>query len=237
MSKEISVFFFMLFIKLNSMKDVKFLTTKNSTLSMITNEQSCLYCQTTACHCPSTQFILNCSSYVFPLPFVNNCTEMITWKTVDFSLRNLTNFDSTDLLSLRMERLVLKSNFITDIYDNTFDFIGDILIELNLEMNQISNTSWKWLNSKLLGLEKLNLALNQLEMFDNIDDVKLPNLRELNLSHNRIYIFPTKLYKWTSLVKLDLSFNKLLSVPRYALTGLNNLTWLSLAANRNLSCK
>ncbi|CAF3988424.1 unnamed protein product [Rotaria sp. Silwood2] len=215
------------------MTDVKFITTEISTLSMLTFEQSCIYCQTTACHCPSTQYILNCSSYILNLPFIANCAEMIIWKTVDFSLRNLKTLDSNNLLSLRMERLLLKSNFITYIHDNTFDSIGDTLIELDLEMNQILNLSSKWLNSKLIYLNKLNLALNQLETFDNI---QLPNLQELNLSHNHINIFPNKIYQWTSLIKLDLSFNKLSSIPRFALMGLNNLTWLSLASNRNLTC-
>ncbi len=201
-------------------------------------EQSCVYCQTTACHCPSTQSILNCSSYLLNLPFVANCAAMMIWKTVDFSSRNLESFDSTKLLSLRMERLLLKSNLITSISDNTFDSIGDILIELDLEMNQLLNVSSTWLNSKLIYLKKLNLSSNQLELFINYNDnIQLNNLQELNLSRNFIDIFPNKIRQWTSLNILDLSFNKLSSVPRLALMGLNNLTWLSLASNRNLTCK
>ncbi|CAF0990089.1 unnamed protein product [Rotaria sp. Silwood1] len=217
------------------MADVKFITTEVSTLSMLTIEQSCIYCQTTACHCPLTQYILNCSFYKLNLPFIANCAEMIIWKIVDFSLRNLKTLNSSNLLSLRMERLLLKSNLITYIHDNTFDSIGDILIELDLEMNQILNIS-KWLNSKLIYLKKLNLAFNRLETFDNIDNIQLTNLQELNLSHNHINIFPNKIYQWTSLIKLDLSFNKLSSIPRFALMDMNNLTWLSLASNRNLTC-
>ena len=128
-------------------------------------EQSCIYCQTTACRCSSTQNILNCSSYLLNLTFASNCAEMMIWETVDFSSRNFELFDSTKLLSLRMNRLLLKSNLITNIYDNTFDSIGDILIELDLEMNQLSNISSKWLNSKLIQLKILNLASNQLESF------------------------------------------------------------------------
>jgi hypothetical protein len=213
------------------MTDVRF----NSTLSI---EQSCIYCQITACHCPSTPLILNCSSYLLDLSFEENCTEMIIWEIVDFSSRNFEYFDSTKLLSLRMKRLLLKSNLITSISDNTFDSIGDILIELDLEMNQLLNVSSTWLNSKLIYLKKLNLASNQLELFINYNDnIQLNNLQELNLSRNFIDIFPNKIRQWTSLNILDLSFNKLSSVPRLALMGLNNLTWLSLASNRNLTCK
>jgi Leucine-rich repeat (LRR) protein len=162
---------------------------------------------------------------------------MIVWEIVDFSSRNFEFFDSKKLLSLHMKCLLLKSNLITYIYDNTFDSIGDILIELDLEMNQLKNISSKWLNSKLISLKKLNLASNQLELFTHLDDIQLPNLEELNLSRNLIDIFPNKLHQWTSLITLDLSFNKLSNIPRFALMGLNNLTWLSLASNRNLSCK
>lgn len=212
-------------------------TTETSSLSISTIEQSCIYCQTTACYCPVKQSILNCSSYVLNLPFISNCAKIVTWKIVDFSLRNLTSLNSETLLSLHMERLLLKSNSIIYIDVNTFDSIGDILIELDLEMNLLLNVSSKWLNSKLVSLKKLNLAINQLEFFDNFHDVQLPSLQELNLSHNRIRIFPNDIYRWTSLVKLDLSYNKLSSIPRFALASLHNLTWLSLASNKNLSCK
>ncbi len=231
MHSTIFIYFFLLFILSNIMTDVRF----NSTLSI---EQSCIYCQITACHCPSTPLILNCSSYLLDLSFEENCTEMIIWEIVDFSSRNFEYFDSTKLLSLRMKRLLLKSNLITSISDNTFDSIGDILIELDLEMNQLLNVSSTWLNSKLIYLKKLNLASNQLELFINYNDnIQLNNLQELNLSRNFIDIFPNKIRQWTSLNILDLSFNKLSSVPRLALMGLNNLTWLSLASNRNLTCK
>jgi Leucine-rich repeat (LRR) protein len=134
-----------------------------------------------------------------------------------------------------MNILRVKSNLITYIDDQTFDSFGDILIELDFEMNQLTNISW--LNSNLIKLNKLNLASNQFELFSNIKQIKLPNLQLLNLSRNLINHFPANIHQWTSLTTIDLSFNKLSSVPRFALMGLNNLTWLSLASNRNLSCK
>ncbi|CAF3732620.1 unnamed protein product [Adineta steineri] len=201
-----------------------------------TSPISCSYCQTMACRCSSRNNLLNCSSYLLNLTFASNCAENIIWDTVDFSLRNLESFTSIQLLSLRMHRLLLKSNLITNIYDNTFDSIGDILIELDLQMNQLTNISSKWFNSKLTQLKILNLASNQLESFIDLNNVYLPYLQELNVSCNQIDIFPIQIQQWTSLIKLDLSFNKLSSIPRFALTNLRNLSWLSLASNRNLSC-
>ncbi|CAF0788046.1 unnamed protein product [Rotaria sordida] len=207
---------------------------------MLTNQDmllSCTYCQTMACRCSSTKKFLNCSSYLLNLTYASNCANnMIIWEIVDFSSRNFESFDSTKLLSLRMYHLLLKSNLITTIDENTFDTIGNILIELDLQMNQLSNISSKWFNSKLKQLKILNLALNQLESFIELDHIHLPNLQELNLSWNQIEIFPYQIHQWKSLIRLDLSFNKLSSIPRYALMGLHNLTWLSLASNRNLTC-
>ena len=227
----------MLFIISNIRADIKFITTEISNLSSFTNKQSCTYCQTVACHCSSKPTILNCSSHPLNLSSVVYCSKMIIWNTVDFSSRNFQSLNSKHLLPLRMERLLLKSNLITYIHNNTFDSIGDILVELNLEMNQLFNISSEWLNSKLIRLKKLNLASNYIKSFDNLDHVQLPNLQELNLSHNQINIFPNKIYQWISLMKLDLSFNQLSGIPRFAFIDLNNLTWLSLASNKNLNCK
>ncbi|CAF3012819.1 unnamed protein product [Rotaria sp. Silwood2] len=209
------------------------------TSSMLTSQDmllSCTYCQTMTCLCSSIEKMLNCSSYLLNLSFSSNCVNnMIIWETVDFSSRNFESFDSTKLLSLRMYRLLLKFNLITTIHENTFDSIGDILIELDLQMNQLSHISSKWFNSKLNKLKILNLASNQLESFIDLDHIHLPCLQKLNLSWNQIEIFPYQIHQWKSLIKLDLSFNKLSSIPRYALMGLHNLTWLSLASNRNLT--
>lgn len=187
--------------------------------------------------CSSTTLIWNCSSYLFDLPSTENCSETFTWKIVDFTSRNLTYFNSKDLLSLRMEHLFLSSNSLTRIERNTFDSLGEILLELDLSMNQLSNNSIVWLNSNLIELRKLNLAFNQMESFSPLDDVQLPKLEYLNLSRNVINHFPSSIHRWTSLAIVDLSFNELSNIPRFALMGLNNLTWLSLASNRNLTCK
>ena len=215
---------FILWIVSNVMAD------RQSNSTDISMGHSCLLCS-------STTLILNCSSYSFDLSFAENCSETFTWKIVDFTSRNLTHLNSKDLLSLRMEHLFLSFNSLTGIERNTFDSLGEILLELDLSMNQLSNHSIVWLNSNLIELRKLNLALNQMESFSPPDDVQLPKLEYLNLSRNVINHFPSSIHRWTSLTILDLSFNELSNIPRFALMGLNNLTWLSLASNRNLTCK
>ncbi|CAF0926112.1 unnamed protein product [Adineta ricciae] len=214
-------------------------SSKTTTLSTTVSEKkslSCSYCETKACRCSIIDTTLNCSSYLLNLTFASNCAEGKLWNFVDFSSRNFESFDSTQLLSLHTYRLSLKSNLLTKIYDGAFDTIADSLIDLDLQMNQLSSISSNWLNSKFTRLQILNLALNQLETFEDFDRVYLPALRELNLSANQIESFPQSIHQWTALVKLDLSFNKLSSVPRFALAGLQNLNWLSFASNRNLSC-
>ena len=199
---------------------------------------SCLYCQTKACRCPSTRSILNCSSYLLNLTFASStCAPTHVWETVDFSLRHLESFDSYQLLSLRMHRLLLRSNSMATIDDHAFDSIADVLAELDLQTNHLTNVSSNWLSSNMTQLRTLNLASNRIESLVLLDAVLLPALQELNLSHNRINVFPDEIRQWTSLTTLDLSFNRLASIPRFALTGLQNLTWLSVASNRNLTCK
>lgn len=232
--------FLLIWISIVNVTTSKMFNSSMSTTPSILNSQntssSCVYCEQTACRCSSTK-ILNCSSYLLELTYDSNCSNANIWETVDFSSRNLQLFDSTKLVSLRMYRLILKSNSITTIHENTFDSVGNILTELDLQMNQLSTLSLKWFSSKLSQLKILNLAFNRIESFTQLDHIHLPYLKVLNLSWNQIEMFPYQIHRWKSIEKLDLSFNKLSSVPRFALFGLDSLTWLSLASNRNLSCK
>ncbi|CAM4753916.1 unnamed protein product [Rotaria magnacalcarata] len=212
------------------------ISTTSSSLTSQDTLLSCSYCQKKTCHCSSTRKILNCSSYLLNLTFDSNCAKMILWKTVDFSSRNLVSLDLSSLLLMRMSHLILKSNSISNIHEKTFDSVGDILIELDLQINQLSALSSKWFNSKLRQLKILNLASNQLESFTQLNHLDLPYLQILNLSRNQIEIFPRQIQQLKSLVTLDLSFNKLSSIPKFALMGLNDLRWLSLASNRDLTC-
>lgn len=230
----------LLFLIPSVRSDVQSQVNDTSTPSLWTDRPTpwkCTYCYTKACRCPLTPVLLNCSFYQLNLTVYSSCGSMNVWDVVDFSSRHLRALDSAQLLSLRMHRLLLQSNFISTIAGQTFDSVADILTELDLSMNSIKSIASTWLNSKFIRLERLNLASNQIHSFVQLDDVQLSSLQELNLSRNHLESFPIPIHQWTSLITLDLSFNQLSSIPRLALMGLQNLTWLSVAANRNLSCK
>lgn len=193
------------------------------------SEQSCQ-----ECYSPTKPSIFNCSTYLL----TRNCTNnTFVWDIVDFSSQNRRTFNSSQLVFLQMKSLILKSNSIENISNSSFKSLSSNLIELDLENNHLKFISSKWFNTTFDYLTKLNLASNQIETLTDLDHVYLPNLQQFNLSNNSIEHFPNEIHRWTSLTTLDLSSNQLSSVPRYALVGLTNLTWLSLASNRNLSCK
>ncbi|NXI17240.1 LRRN4 protein, partial [Irena cyanogastra] len=80
-------------------------------------------------------------------------------------------------------------------------------------------------------LETLDLSNNLLEEVNGTDIANLPQLRVLSLRHNRLWSVRWGSEALSSLLKLDLSFNKLSSVPSCHGSALPNLRWLSLAGN------
>lgn len=197
----------------------------------------CDYCDPRQCQCIIELNLLNCSSYIEPLTMSSNCSTTNIWNLVDFSSRNIEYLNAEILFSLKMTRLSLKSNNIKLIGNRTFDAVSDVLNELDLSANHLVNVSSDWLNAKLNRLKILDLASNRISQFLDSDSVQLESLEILNVSHNEIENFPKVIHKWTSLTSIDLSFNHLRSIPRFALVGLNNLTWLSMAGNKNLACE
>ncbi|NWU74254.1 LRRN4 protein, partial [Onychorhynchus coronatus] len=80
-------------------------------------------------------------------------------------------------------------------------------------------------------LETLDLSNNLLEEVNGSEMANLPQLRVLSLRHNHLRAVSWGPEALSSLLKLDLSFNKLLSVPSCHSSALPNLRWLSLAGN------
>nr|XP_012427743.3 leucine-rich repeat neuronal protein 4 [Taeniopygia guttata] len=80
-------------------------------------------------------------------------------------------------------------------------------------------------------LETLDLSNNLLEEMNGTEIAKLPQLRVLSLRHNHLWSVRWGSETLSSLRKLDLSFNKLSSVPSCHGSALPNLRWLSLAGN------
>ncbi|NWV96323.1 LRRN4 protein, partial [Machaerirhynchus nigripectus] len=80
-------------------------------------------------------------------------------------------------------------------------------------------------------LETLDLSNNLLEEVNGTEIANLPQLRVLLLRHNHLWSVRWGSEALSSLLKLDLSFNKLSSVPSCHSSALPNLRWLSLAGN------
>ncbi|XP_051649020.1 leucine-rich repeat neuronal protein 4 [Manacus candei] len=80
-------------------------------------------------------------------------------------------------------------------------------------------------------LETLDLSNNLLEEVNGSEIANLQRLRVLSLRHNHLWAVSWGPEALSSLLKLDLSFNKLSSVPPCHSSALPNLRWLSLAGN------
>ncbi|NWT34214.1 LRRN4 protein, partial [Cardinalis cardinalis] len=80
-------------------------------------------------------------------------------------------------------------------------------------------------------LQSLDLSNNLLEEVNGTEIANLPQLRVLLLRHNHLWAVRWGSEALSNLLKLDLSFNKLSSVPSCHGSALPNLRWLSLAGN------
>ncbi|NWI70568.1 LRRN4 protein, partial [Todus mexicanus] len=80
-------------------------------------------------------------------------------------------------------------------------------------------------------LETLDLSNNLLEEVNGTEIANLPRLRVLSLRQNHLWSVSWGSEALSSLISLDLSFNKLSSVPSCHSSALPNLRWLSLAGN------
>ncbi|KFV43338.1 Leucine-rich repeat neuronal protein 4, partial [Tyto alba] len=80
-------------------------------------------------------------------------------------------------------------------------------------------------------LQTLDLSNNLLEEVNGTEMANLPQLRVLSLRQNHLQAVRWGAEAISSLLSLDLSFNKLSSVPSCHSSALPNLQWLSLAGN------
>ncbi|KGL94152.1 Leucine-rich repeat neuronal protein 4, partial [Charadrius vociferus] len=117
----------------------------------------------------------------------------------------------------------------------------------NVNLTSMSCEDWKnrtWItlqltNSSLTAfpvclpeaLETLDLSNNLLEEVNGTEIANLPRLRILSLRQNHLQAVRWGSDALSSLTSLDLSFNKLSSVPSCHSSALPNLRWLSLAGN------
>ena len=86
---------------------------------------------------------------------------------------------------------------------------------------------------KIIGLEKLDLASNNLQ--GDIPDLSSTNLNELNLGDNGMIddldLLVGIFSELTNLTKLNLSYNKITNLPKGIFDGLTNLQHINLINN------
>ncbi|NXO02269.1 LRRN4 protein, partial [Rhinopomastus cyanomelas] len=130
------------------------------------------------------------------------------------------------------------TTFFQLIQENSWDNIN----LTNMSCEDRKNRTWVTLqltNSSLTAfpvclpetLETLDLSNNLLEEVNGTDIANLSQLRVLSLRKNHLWSVTWGPEALSSLLSLDLSFNKLSSVPSCHSSALPNLRWLSLAGN------
>jgi hypothetical protein len=102
-----------------------------------------------------------------------------------------------------------------------------VVASLNLSNNHLQNLVVAFGNLKS-DVQVLNLSRNLLRTAPALS--QLTELRELNLSQNKLELIPSAITGMASLEKLDLSFNKIHQI-KHALDGLVNLKVLCLQGN------
>jgi Leucine-rich repeat (LRR) protein len=134
---------------------------------------------------------------------------------------------SMTLSSQHLSRLDLSYNKIEKFEDAAFATLPS-LIMLDLSHNnelEVYGRVFKGLENCLKSLKLNNISLIQ------APELSLPNLRELEITHNELPTIPQELAaNLTSIRSLDISFNDLPSVP-LLIHSLPNLKELSIAGN------
>lgn len=134
---------------------------------------------------------------------------------------------SMTLSSQRLSRLDLSYNLISRFEDAAFATLPNLSI-LDLSHNEdleVYGRVFRGLENCLKELRLNNISLIQ------APELSLPNLRHLEIAHNGLPSIQQELAaNMTSIRKLDLSFNDLVSVP-LLVHSLPNLKSLSLAGN------
>ena len=105
---------------------------------------------------------------------------------------------------------------------------------MNLQNNQLGNIDTNTCNDDkqnivrflkpLSSLKRLDLAMNMFQNSEKLGDLKyLINLQILDLSHNRFQNFTLSLSSFTSLTKLDISYNNLRCLSQKTMSELTTL--------------
>jgi internalin A len=127
----------------------------------------------------------------------------------------------------RLEHLSLRNNTIKNL--PTIVFTLENLKYLNLADNQIHEISGRdFMN--LINIEKVDISYNQITSLPS-ERIEYPKCKNLSIKGNRLQKFPTTFSDVKTLVKLDLSENRISSIEDDAFDGLENLIELDLSFN------
>ena len=142
-------------------------------------------------------------------------------------------FRNTTMISI----LDLSNNQIEYIENESFLPLKNSIRKLILSNNRLIEFQLDSILS--IRLEQLylnNNKLNELHVVNNNETIKYTNLKGLYLSGNNFSILPISIQLLTSLTYLDLSFNPILSLPRYSFNTLISLKMLNLNGLDSLCC-
>ena len=159
---------------------------------------------------------------------IGNLTNL---QMLDLSWNHLTSLPTEISNLVNLQVLNLLGNYFTSIPPE----IGNLasLQELYLGGNQFTTLPAEIGN--LTNLQMLDLSWNHLTSLPT-EISNLVNLQVLNLFENYFTSIPPEIGNLASLLVLRLEFNQLSGIIPAWLSNLDNLTWLGLGANPNLTC-
>ena len=153
-----------------------------------------------------------------------NLINLRSLKLIDLNLSTIEN--RTFIKFRKLEQLTIRKSNIRSIESDGFISLKNLRY-LNLDQNQLTDSSWEYLVKHLPHLEYLSLSQNN---FHSLKTAHLKSLKYLDLSSNGLQSIDTNLFH--SLEKLYLQNNELNSLQLIFLSSLKNLKELNFDFNR-----
>jgi Leucine-rich repeat (LRR) protein len=153
-----------------------------------------------------------------------NLINLRSLKLIDLNLSTIEN--RTFIKFRKLEQLTIRKSNIRSIESEAFFSLTNLRY-LNLDQNQLTDSSWDFLVKYLPHLENLSLSQNN---FHSLKTAHLKSLKYLDLSSNGLQSIDTNLFH--SLEKVYLQNNELNSLQLTFLSSLKNLKELNFDFNR-----
>ena len=129
-----------------------------------------------------------------------------------------------------VESLILSSNLFSELLPHDITRLPQTLKKLDLTDNRLAKLNFEFLDAKLPDLRELVVSKNRMDAFLLSNKRNDSELIFLDLSYNNIESFRVE-SECLKLQKLDLKFNKLAFLPSAAFSFLPNLQHLDLSGN------